>query len=267
MDDLYRHNGATIEKRLEDGRSSSEDGLAQDSGERQDDRESGEIEEGSRDGFGRQDEVSDDEQPSTHDGDIPMSTRRRWDAADTRPNTGPRDEDGRPHLRPRRRLSSDAETSNHSDLKSQAKDRHASVAHASSGLSRHSGRGGFPGIHQLLPLLLRLISPKSHSYISNTLRQGEYEAEHTPHPLQDIGKAIKRPFKDKKAFGQDRQRRAAKWLPRGVRGVVTNEKSQFFEEELGEEDLEILGVLEYRATKLMAYILIAVSRPYSITEM
>lgn len=231
-----------------------------------DDGDTSGIEDESQAGSNEEAEGSDAGQVSTQDGDIPMSNQRRRDTNEIHPDTQSHNEDGRPHLRPRRLPSSNGVKSTHTDLKSQAQDRHASVAHASSGLSRHSGRGGFPGIHQLLPLLLRLISPKSHSYISNTLRQGEYEAEHTPHPFQDIGKAIKRPFKDKKASGQDRQRSAAKWLPRGVRGVVTNEKSQFFEEELGEEDLEILGVLEYRATKLMAYILIAVSKASRLVE-
>lgn len=132
----------------------------------------------------------------------------------------------------------------------------AVVPHASSGQKRHSGRGGFPGVYEVAPNVLRLISPSSHSYLSDLLRQNDNPSRT---PREAIGDAIKKPFKDREEKSERRHALAAAWLPKGVRRVVTNDRSEFFEEELNEEDLEVLGVLEYRATKLMMVILFAVS--------
>lgn len=77
--------------------------------------------------------------------------------------------------------------------------------------------------------------------------------------MRDLAKELKRPFKDHHDKEEAKEAARARWLPPGVRAVVVGRNSQFFEEELEDDELELLGALEYRALNLMAVILIAVS--------
>ena len=52
---------------------------------------------------------------------------------------------------------------------------------------------------------------------------------------------------------------AAPWLPAGFCNIVVGRNSDFFEEELDDEELEMLGCLEYRCTRLLTILLIIVS--------
>jgi hypothetical protein len=148
--------------------------------------------------------------------------------------------------------------SRHADA-DQADDPHGSIPHASSGLTRHSGRGGFPGLNQALYFLIAKVFPSSYEKLSSSLRRYESEALHSSHPMHTVKDAIKKPFKDHQDTHEQREAQSAKWLPPGVRGLVVGRNSQFFEEEMSDEDLELVGSLEYRATRLLTILLIAVS--------
>lgn len=91
------------------------------------------------------------------------------------------------------------------------------------------------------------------------MQRSESETAYTPHPFHDLAEELKKPFKDRLDKEEAKEAAQAKWLPPGVRAVVVGRNSQFFEEELDDDELELLGALEYRALNLMAVILIVVS--------
>ena len=136
-----------------------------------------------------------------------------------------------------------------------AKDPHHFVPHASSGRSAHRGRGGFPGLLDIIGAFTGITMPKLHAF----LRQQEHEVLHSPHPMQYIADALEAPFKRQKDDAEKREARHARWLPPGVRTMVVGRNSQFFEEEVSDEELELLGALEWKATRLLTWVLIAVS--------
>jgi hypothetical protein len=125
-------------------------------------------------------------------------------------------------------------------------DPHASIPHAASGSTRHTGRGGFPGLQQILTYMLGRTSPQLYSRLSNSLRQYEKEGFHGSHPLQALGKTLEQPFIDNKDTKERSEAERVKWLPPGVRGMIVGRNSQFFEEELTDEDLELIAALEYQ---------------------
>lgn len=144
----------------------------------------------------------------------------------------------------------------------QARDPHGHVPHAQASTSvAHSGRGGFPNPFQSTAGVLRHVSPASYRYLSALLSRTEADAAYSPHPLRDLAEELKRPFKDHHDKEEAKEAASARWLPPGIRAVVVGRNSQFFEEELEDDELELLGALEYRSMNLMAVILIAVSSP------
>jgi hypothetical protein len=138
-------------------------------------------------------------------------------------------------------------------------DPHATIPHASSGHSRHTGRGGFPGLFELVSYTGKQTLPGQKTSLFSALRTLEGEIVHSSHPLQSLGKRVGQPFKDYADKGEANHAQSARWLPPGVRGIVVGRNSQFFEEELSDEDLELIGALEYRATKVLTTLLIVVS--------
>jgi len=138
-------------------------------------------------------------------------------------------------------------------------DPHGQIPHASSGSARHSGRGGFPGAPQLVLGLFGRLFPRGYSELSDLLKKCETEGIHAAHPLHRLGKIVEKPMEDRKDRAEVEEARRARWLPPGVRGVVVGRNSQFFEEELSDEELELIGALEYRATKTLTLLLIGVS--------
>ena len=139
------------------------------------------------------------------------------------------------------------------------RDPHSSIPHASSGSKRHTGRGGFPGVFQLTTALVGNLFPKTLSRFSASLRRYDSEGVHSAHPVQSLKRTLEKPFEDHRDARERKEAAHAKWLPPGIRAVVVGRNSQFFEEELDAEDLELLGAMEYRATTVLTYILVAVS--------
>jgi len=52
---------------------------------------------------------------------------------------------------------------------------------------------------------------------------------------------------------------AARWMPDTLASLVVGRNSRFFTEELDDEDLELIGGVEYRALRLLSYAVAAVS--------
>ena len=52
---------------------------------------------------------------------------------------------------------------------------------------------------------------------------------------------------------------AARWMPDTLTSLVVGRNSRFFTEELDDEDLELIGGVEYRALRLLSYAVAAVS--------
>ena len=52
---------------------------------------------------------------------------------------------------------------------------------------------------------------------------------------------------------------AARWMPDTLASLVVGRNSRFFTEELDDEELEQIGGVEYRALRLLSYVVAAVS--------
>ncbi|ORY22841.1 cation transport protein-domain-containing protein [Naematelia encephala] len=146
--------------------------------------------------------------------------------------------------------------SGHNPRPDRPRDPHGSIPHASSGRALHTGRGGFPSLHRIIYHLLHRTFPTLYTSLDNLLRHYETEGVHSSHPIRSLGKALGRPIEDHRDANEEIRAKNAKWLPPGVRGVVVGRNSQFFEEELDDEDLELIGALEYRATTVLTILLI-----------
>lgn len=146
------------------------------------------------------------------------------------------------------------------DPRRQPRDPHGHVPHASSGRTAHNGRGGFPSIHIALFRLIHQVLPHTMSKLHTFFRQSEQdETAHSSHPLREITQAVQKPFEERKDQAEAKEARRVKWLPKGMRNVVVGRNSQFFEEELSDEELELLGALEYKATNVLTILLVCVS--------
>ena len=144
--------------------------------------------------------------------------------------------------------------------KAEAKDPYAFVPSASSGKPANVGRGGFPTPQILLGRIFNLLFPAFKSRFVKTIsRHDGDEALHTPQTFREVKKAIHGVFSEYADSKEDRVSLRVKWLPSEIRCIVVGRNSKFFEEELDEYDLEILGSLEYRATKFFTILLIVVS--------
>ena len=138
-------------------------------------------------------------------------------------------------------------------------DPHGSIPHASTGKKVHTGRGGFPGLQGLITALFNHIFPGQASQISKVLRRYEQDGVHSSHPFQSLKEMVEKPLKGKEDKRERNEANNAKWLPPGVRSVIVGRHSQFFEEELSDEDLRLLGALEYRATKVLTVLIVGVN--------
>ena len=56
-----------------------------------------------------------------------------------------------------------------------------------------------------------------------------------------------------------RQRHYLSWLPDGIDGLIIGQNSEFYTDELTDEQLEHLGGIEYRALRFLSYFVPAVS--------
>ena len=251
LPDLY-HRGNSDTSAVEKGQK-REPGISmavEDDGEGGD-GDGGERQTKERDG-NRNGQPSEDEDDSDGTGD--SSRRRRKQAEETREDNPWGD-----GFRRRHELRQKSRPDSTQSRYTTPRDPHGSIPHASSGQAAHRGRGGFPGVHQILFPLISRIFPTPVSQLSDLLHRYEEDGLHTPHPMRDLGKILEKPFDDARDASEKRDAQHARWLPSGVRSVVVGRNSQFFEEELNNEDLELLGALEYRASRILTILLIAVS--------
>ena len=123
----------------------------------------------------------------------------------------------------------------------------------------HSGFGGFPHAAQLLyhavpstardTLRRRLTRPERR--MSVLIHSTAQDANHFDANDRDL--SSEESWKDLKSS-------VARWMPDNLGGLVIGRNSRFFTEELDDEQLEQVGGVEYRALRLLVYIVGGVSR-------
>ena len=64
------------------------------------------------------------------------------------------------------------------------------------------------------------------------------------------------------SLGQSVRARVAQWMPDSLEGLVVGRNSRFYTEELDEEAIEQLGGVEYKALRLLAWLIPGVSAPF-----
>ncbi|KAL7423539.1 hypothetical protein Q5752_001119 [Cryptotrichosporon argae] len=115
----------------------------------------------------------------------------------------------------------------------------------------HEGFGGPPNPLQLLTSLLP----------SQTRDRIRRRMSHDEAPLTLLA-STRRLFEKSEAelwdegasWGKWWRTRSARWLPDGLGNLVVGRNSRFFTEELDDEELEQLGGVEYRALRLLSYL-------------
>lgn len=122
---------------------------------------------------------------------------------------------------------------------------------------KHIGMGGFP---ISIYLVGRMIPQSAQSELRNRLSRRERR-----HTLLLNRSETMNPI-DIEATGDSRKDSwdglkvtIANWMPEKLGGLVIGRNSRFFSEELDDEELEQLGGVEYRALRLLSYLVPAVS--------
>ncbi|KAJ9095949.1 hypothetical protein QFC21_005311 [Naganishia friedmannii] len=120
------------------------------------------------------------------------------------------------------------------------------IPHASSGRAAHSGRGGFPGLAAIIAHLFRVILPSSYTH---RVYSYVYD-QHAPgfrwaHPIESVEQAISGPLKNYRDAAEAKEAEKVRWLPPGI-----------YDEELDKEDLEMFAAIEYRALKVLTYVVV-----------
>lgn len=115
--------------------------------------------------------------------------------------------------------------------------------------SRHSGFGGFPTPIQLVQ---KLIPSRTKMSLHRTLTRPAHMTvlTSTHGELQDG---------EDGNWSDSIRNQVAAWMPEELSGLVVGRNSRFYTEELGDDQLEQLGGVEYRALKLLSYIVVGVS--------
>jgi len=72
--------------------------------------------------------------------------------------------------------------------------------------------------------------------------------------------SIERAWNKVAAYGRNHgRRRYLSWLPGSIDGLIVGRNSEFFTDQLTDEQLEHLGGIEYRALRFLSYFVFAVS--------
>lgn len=133
------------------------------------------------------------------------------------------------------------------------------IPHATSGRAAHTGRGGFPGPHRLALALFHAILPRTTHRVYGLIAQNpQYRGLRWVHPVQSFEEAIDKPIEARRDAAEAKHAERVKWLPPGVRGVVVGRNSQIYDEELDLDDLELFAAIEYKALKLLTWLIIVV---------
>jgi len=127
---------------------------------------------------------------------------------------------------------------------------------------QHTGLGGFPSPIQLIGHVLpeRAVTTMRH-------RLGRPERRHTLLLSRQL--SINRTDTEQGDAGEESwdsvKAAVARWMPERLGGLVIGRNSRFFSEELDDEELEELGGVEYRALRLLSYLVPAVSPAAAFT--
>ena len=129
----------------------------------------------------------------------------------------------------------------------------------------HTGLGGFPGP---IAIARHILPPSARSALSNRLKVPE--KRHTlalhptilPQPTRVSSDVESGPIAAIEESWDDVKAHVAKWMPEKLGGLVIGRNGRFFTEELDDETLEILGGVEYRALRLLSYLVPAVRPPH-----
>ena len=119
---------------------------------------------------------------------------------------------------------------------------------------KHVGMGGFPiPIH----LFSRIIPQSAQSHLHSRLTRSE-----TRHTLllsrTDTVATLGVEASGRSDNWDELRATVASWMPEKLGGLVVGRNSRFFSEELDDEELEQLGGVEYRALRLLSYLVPAV---------
>ena len=114
----------------------------------------------------------------------------------------------------------------------------------------HTGFGGFP--NPIQSVIRRLVPANA----KNSLRRRISRDEGRMRVLHNSAATLD--FRDEDG-GSNPDKRSAKWMPEQLRGLVIGRNSRFFTEELSDDELEQVGGVEYRALRLLVWIVGGVS--------
>jgi hypothetical protein len=131
--------------------------------------------------------------------------------------------------------------------------------------SQHSGFGGFPGP---LKLFKSILPHSTNSQLERRLTRTETGVTLLTNSRRRVFDKDEHPgFKRHRegdmerggAWGDQVRAHVAHWMPENLGGLVIGRNSRFYTEELGDEELEQLGGVEYRALRLLGYLVGSVS--------
>jgi hypothetical protein len=121
--------------------------------------------------------------------------------------------------------------------------------------SRHTGMGGFPNPALLLPYIF---PSRTKSTITRHFSRPALGRKMTL--LTNPNVKTKDDNDSESSLGwSDIVTGAARWMPDTLASLVVGRNSRFFTEELDDEELELIGGVEYRALRLLSYAVAAVS--------
>ena len=124
----------------------------------------------------------------------------------------------------------------------------------------YSGHGGFPGP---LDAVDRVLSPMVRTSIRNRLSVPDLGHTLALHPTI-LSQAEDKEAQPSSSIPKDLEGvnvQAALWLPKQLGALVIGRNSRFFTEELDDETMAILGGVEYRALRLLTYLIPLVREP------
>ena len=121
--------------------------------------------------------------------------------------------------------------------------------------NKHTGLGGFNPT-RLLP---HLLPNRTKSTIVRHISRPELSRKMTILTNPNAGNYTTKPNDDSEGMWGGMMTGAARWMPDTLASLVVGRNSRFFTEELDDEELEQIGGVEYRALRLLSYVVAAVS--------
>ncbi|WVQ85711.1 hypothetical protein IAT38_007877 [Cryptococcus sp. DSM 104549] len=114
---------------------------------------------------------------------------------------------------------------------------------------KNTGMGGFPTPFELLH---RFIPARTKSRLARPVRRMGVAIH--PAYVHDPEDALHAHHGHEESWGEMLRGSVARWMPEGLQGMVIGRNSRFWTEELEDEELEQIGGVEYRALRLLSYL-------------